>query len=212
MLLSVFSVLSSLPVSRDVRILDISVVRIPSTGDTALAMSCALRLLCRAGAPPHASFFLRSPAAGPNFFVAACARPFSSPPSRQEVFGKYPVEDSVGSLVREAWLEHLGPEGEGGGGPTKELLPLHPDIWSVRPRIDIIQRNIDWQTIYKKVSYIHLKTRHELPGKGARPWPQKGTGRARHASIRSPLWAQGGKARGARNPRTYYHMIPYSMR
>jgi len=105
-----------------------------------------------------------------------------APPSREEIFARFPPANPA-APVREAWLESIRPD-----ETPSRLLPLHPDIWSVRPRIDIIQENVEWQELYKKVSYLHMKTRHELPNKGWRPWPQKGTGRARHASIRSPIW------------------------
>ena len=49
-------------------------------------------------------------------------------------------------------------------------------------------------------------------GKGPRPWPQKGMGRARHKSVRSPIWINGGKAHGPQNPRSYFYMLSLSER
>jgi large subunit ribosomal protein L4 len=55
------------------------------------------------------------------------------------------------------------------------------------------------------------KTRNEVRGGGQKPWRQKGTGRARHGSIRSPLWVGGGTIFGPK-PRSYVKRVPKRMR
>ena len=55
------------------------------------------------------------------------------------------------------------------------------------------------------------KTRAEVSGSGKKPWKQKGTGRARAGSNKSPLWVRGGKAFGA-VPRDYYTVIPRKLK
>lgn len=54
--------------------------------------------------------------------------------------------------------------------------------------------------------------RYEVRGGGRKPRPQKGLGRARHGSIRSPIWKGGGVVHGPRSPTSYFYMLGFSAR
>lgn len=64
----------------------------------------------------------------------------------------------------------------------------------------------------KRQPSAHTKNRGEVSGTGKKPWKQKGTGRARHGSTRSPIWVGGGIAHGPRNERDYSRKINKSMK
>ncbi|CAH0407063.1 unnamed protein product [Chilo suppressalis] len=109
---------------------------------------------------------------------------------------------------REVWIENLDTLEEKKLG----LFELHPSVYATTPRIDIIHRNVVWQRKYRWVSWAHTKTRAEVRGGGKKPWPQKGLGRARHGSIRSPLFRGGGVAHGPRSGKTHFFMLPFHLR
>ena len=114
---------------------------------------------------------------------------------------------------RQVLVESLSSEEDWRQGT--ELMELHPDVWAVYPRIDLIHANVVWQSKYSTVNYNHTKSVKEMIytyGGGAKPWPQKGTGRARQGSRRAPQWVNGGKVHGPRGPKPLYYMLPYHIR
>jgi len=110
---------------------------------------------------------------------------------------------------RQVWVESLDT------GEDTEIMELHPDVFSVYPRMDIIHDNVVWQSKYNVVNYNHTKSVREMIytyGGGAKPWRQKGTGRARQGSRRAPQWKNGGKVHGPRGPKPLYYMLAYHLR
>ncbi|XP_017854291.1 39S ribosomal protein L4, mitochondrial [Drosophila busckii] len=110
--------------------------------------------------------------------------------------------------TRQAWIENADAVTERKVG----LIELHADVFAAQPRVDIIQENFEWQRKYRYVSMAETKTRAEVRGGGRKPWPQKGMGRARHGSIRSPLFKGGGVIHGPRSPTTHFYMLPFYKR
>ncbi|XP_007488632.1 39S ribosomal protein L4, mitochondrial isoform X2 [Monodelphis domestica] len=108
----------------------------------------------------------------------------------------------------QAWVESL----QGYEKTRVGLADLHPDVFAVAPRLDILHDVAMWQKNFKRISYAKTKTRAEVRGGGRKPWRQKGSGRARHGSIRSPIWRGGGVAHGPRGPTSYYYMLPMKVR
>lgn len=72
-----------------------------------------------------------------------------------------------------------------------------PDRLFARPwNPDLVHQALRVQTANQRVNIAHAKGRGEVRGGGKKPWQQKGTGRARHGSIRSPIWVGGGVTHG----------------
>jgi len=82
----------------------------------------------------------------------------------------------------------------------KEIFGIKPNEAALRQYLHVYQTN-------QRRGTVAVKTRGEVRGGGRKPWRQKGTGRARHGSIRSPIWVGGGVAHGPR-PRRFALSIP----
>lgn len=86
-----------------------------------------------------------------------------------------------------------------------------PDaLFGVTPNVGLIHQVVTAQLAHKRSGTASTKTRAEVSGGGAKPWNQKGTGRARQGSIRSPQWRGGGIAHGPK-PRDYSQRTPKKM-
>lgn len=73
-----------------------------------------------------------------------------------------------------------------------EAITLNDEIWAVAYNPDLIAQVVNIYRDNKRKASSHAKTRGDVSGGGKKPWRQKGTGRARQGSIRSPLWVKGG--------------------
>ncbi len=80
------------------------------------------------------------------------------------------------------------------GEPTGATASLPDSVFATPIRADIIHRVIVWQEKTARTTLYKGKGRSEVRGGGRKPWKQKGTGKARAGSIRSPLWVGGGVA------------------
>lgn len=74
----------------------------------------------------------------------------------------------------------------------------------------LLYEAVRWQTAGERAGTAATKTRHEVAGSGKKLWRQKGTGRARMGSIRSPLWRHGGTSHGPQ-PRSYEYRLNKKM-
>ena len=86
------------------------------------------------------------------------------------------------------------------------LLPR--EIFGVEINPDLVHQVVVSQMANRRKVIAHTKTRGEVRGGGKKPWRQKGTGRARHGSIRSPIWKGGGVVFGPRKEKIFKKEIP----
>ena len=89
-------------------------------------------------------------------------------------------------------------------------LQLDESVFGITPNTAVLHQVVTAQLAARRSGAQSTKTRAEARGGGAKPWRQKGTGRARHGSSRSPIWRGGGVALGPK-PRSYAQKTPKKM-
>ncbi len=98
-------------------------------------------------------------------------------------------------------------DGTGAGDVT-----LNESVFGIEPNNHVIHEAIIMQRAAKRQGNHAVKNRSEVRGGGRKPWRQKGTGRARQGSIRSPQWVGGGVVFGPTTARNYKFKLPKKVR
>lgn len=90
-------------------------------------------------------------------------------------------------------------------------LELSEAVFGIEPNRHVMFDAVQMQRASLRLGTHKVKGRSEVRGGGRKPWRQKGTGRARHGSIRSPQWRGGGTVFGP-TPRSYAYKLPKKVR
>ncbi len=96
-------------------------------------------------------------------------------------------------------------------GADAGSVDLDDALFGIEPNVPVMHQVVTAQLAAKRAGTQSTKTRAEVSGGGAKPWKQKGTGRARAGSSRSPIWRGGGVALGPK-PRRYDQKTPKKMK
>lgn len=97
------------------------------------------------------------------------------------------------------------------GQVIKDII-LNEKIFAIKQNEGLIHQVVTAQKANARIVLAHTKGKGEVRGGGRKPWKQKGTGRARHGSIRSPLWVGGGIIFGPKSDRNFSKGINKKMK
>jgi len=97
-------------------------------------------------------------------------------------------------------------------GEIVKEIELPKEIFGLEINPNFLHQVIVSQMANRRRGTAHTKGRAEVSGGGRKPWPQKRLGRARHGSIRSPIFRGGGVAHGPKKEKNYKKKIPKKMR
>jgi len=97
-------------------------------------------------------------------------------------------------------------------GEEIKKVDLPSEIFDIELNSDLVHQVVVAQMSNSRKVIAHTKDRSEKRGGGRKPWRQKGTGRARHGSIRSPIWRGGGVTFGPTKDRNFSKKINKKMK
>lgn len=97
-------------------------------------------------------------------------------------------------------------------GAEAGKINLPEKVFAAKWRADLVHQVVEGMRSNKRAGTADTKDRGEVRGGGKKPWKQKGTGRARHGSTRSPIWVGGGVTHGPLSDKNYKRKVSKKMR